>query len=84
MNKFPLYFPDKNDQFLLQESLGAFCLSSRPEVFCEKCALKNFAKLIGKHLWWSLFFDEVVVFGSAALLKKTFDLGFFLWILENF
>ena len=50
MNKFPLYFPDKNDQFLLQESLGAFCLSSRPEVFCEKGALKNFAKLIGKHL----------------------------------
>ena len=28
------------------------------EVFCEKDVLKNFAKLTGKHLRWSLFFDK--------------------------
>ena len=24
-----------------------------PEVFCKKCALKNFANFTGKHLCWS-------------------------------
>ena len=30
--------------------------SSRPEVFCKKGVLKNFAKFTGKHLGQSLFF----------------------------
>ena len=30
--------------------------SSRPEVFCKKGVLKNFAKFTGKHLCQSLFF----------------------------
>ena len=29
--------------------------SSRPEVFCAKGILRNFAKFTGKHLWQSLF-----------------------------
>ena len=33
--------------------------SSRPEVFCKKGVLKNFAKFAGKHLCQSLFFNEV-------------------------
>ena len=33
--------------------------SSRPEVFCKKGVLRNFAKLTGKHLYQSLFFNEV-------------------------
>ena len=33
------------------------CRSSRTEVFCIKDILKNFAKLTGKYLRWSLFFD---------------------------
>ena len=34
--------------------------SSRPEVFCKKGVIRNFAKFTGKHLSQSLFFDEVV------------------------
>ena len=30
--------------------------SSRPEVFCKKGVLRNFAKLTGKHLCQGLFF----------------------------
>ena len=30
--------------------------SSRPEVFCEKGVLRNFAKFTGKYLYQSLFF----------------------------
>ena len=35
--------------------------SSHPEVFCQKGALKNFAKFSGKHLRQSLFYKEVYV-----------------------
>ena len=33
--------------------------SGRPEVFCNKGALRNFAKFTGKHLCQSLFFYKV-------------------------
>ena len=33
--------------------------SSRPEVFCKKSVLRNFAKFIGKHQCQSLFFNKV-------------------------
>ena len=32
---------------------------SHPEVFCKKGVLKNFAKVTGKHLCQSLFFNKV-------------------------
>ena len=32
--------------------------NSRPEVFCKKGVLRNFAKFTGKHLLQSLFFDK--------------------------
>ena len=35
------------------------CRSSRPEVFCKKSVLGNFAKFKGKHLCQSLFFNKV-------------------------
>ena len=37
--------------------------NSRLEVLCEKDVLENFAKLIGKHLRQSLFFNKVTVWG---------------------
>ena len=33
--------------------------SSRPEVFCKKVVLKNFASFTGKHLCQSLSFNKV-------------------------
>ena len=46
--------------------------SSRPEVFCKKGVLRNFAKFTGKHLCQSLFFNEVTSLSPAILLKKRF------------
>ena len=43
--------------------------SSRPEVFCRKGVLGNFAKFTGKHLCQSLFFNKVT--GQAySFIKK--------------
>ena len=33
--------------------------SSRPEVFCQNGVLKSFAKITGKHMYQSLFFNKV-------------------------
>ena len=44
--------------------------SSRPEVFCKKVVLKNFAKFTRKHLFQSLFFNKVAGLRTATLLKK--------------
>ena len=33
--------------------------SSRSEVLCKKCVLRNFPKFTGKHLCQSLFFNKV-------------------------
>ena len=44
--------------------------SSRPEAFCKKGVLENFAKLTGKHLCQSLFFNKVAGLRPATLLKK--------------
>ena len=45
--------------------------SSRPEVFCKKGVLRNFGKLIGKHLCQSLFFKKVEGQSLQLYLKKT-------------
>ena len=44
--------------------------SSRPEVFCTKGVLKNFAKFTRKHLCQGLFFNKVADLRPATLLKK--------------
>ena len=50
--------------------------SSRPEVFCKKGVLRNFAKFTGKHLCQSLFYNKVVgqVFSCEVceICKNTF------------
>ena len=43
--------------------------SIRPDVFCKKGVLRNFAKFTGKHLCQSIFFNKVAD-RSATLLKK--------------
>ena len=51
---------------------------SYPEVFCKKGVLRNFAKFTGKHLWQSLFFNEVTGLRPATLLKRDSCTGVFL------
>ena len=62
--------------------------SSRPELFCKKGALKNFAKFTGKHLCKSLFFNKekmtlVQVFSSEfwEISKIPFFIEHLLWLL---
>ena len=47
-----------SEKILLKTCKSSF-RSSRPEVFCEKGVLRNFAKFTGKHLCQSLFFNKV-------------------------
>ena len=46
-----------------------YCKSSRPDVFCEKGVLRNYAKFTGKHVCQSLFFNKVAG-GACNFLKK--------------
>ena len=43
---------------------------SRPEVFCKKSVLRNFAKFTGKHLCQGLFFNRVAGLSPATLLEQ--------------
>ena len=45
--------------------------SSRPEVFCKKGVLRNYAKFKGKHLWQSLFFNKVAGEVCDYIKKET-------------
>ena len=45
--------------------------SSRPDVFCKKGILSNFAKFTGKHLCHSLFFNKVADLRPATITKET-------------
>ena len=44
--------------------------SIRPEVFCKKGVLRNFAKFTGKHLRQSLFFNKVAGRRAESVLKN--------------
>ena len=52
--------------------------SRRPEVFYKKGALRNFAELTRKHLFWSLSFNKIAGLRSATPLKKESNIGVFL------
>ena len=43
--------------------------SSRPEVFCKKGVLSDFAKMTGKNLYQGLFFNKVAGFREAWILS---------------
>ena len=51
--------------------------SSHQRCSVKKCVLRNFAKLKGKHLCQSLFFNKVAGFRPATLLKKRILRGCF-------
>ena len=48
-----------------------FFRSSRPEVFCKKSFLRNFAKFTGKYLCQSLFFNKVAGQACNFIKKET-------------
>ena len=52
--------------------------SSRPEVFCKKGVLRNFAKFTGKHLWQSFFFNKVAF---AKFLRTPSFIEHLWWLL---
>ena len=88
------YFPiNKNFNILItatmirvshREQLSTTIRSSRPEVFCKKGVLRNFAKFTEKHLCQSLFFNKVADLRLQLYLKKDSSTGVFLYILRNF
>ena len=58
--------------------------SSRPEVFCKKDVLRNFAKFTGKYLCQGLFFNKFAYWGPQLYWTIDFGTGVSLWILCNF
>ena len=59
-----IYTQNKDDKVNLKNR------SSRPEVICKEGALKNFAKLTGKRLQWSLFLNKVSDWSLATLFNR--------------
>ena len=58
-NKASLYESFRNDS-RGRSVLASDSRNSRPEVFCKKGVLRNFAKFTGKHQCQSLLFNKVV------------------------
>ena len=57
--------------YVFPQQFFAVYWRTRPEVFCKKAALKTFAKLSGKHLRRSLFFNKAVSFLIKFIKKET-------------
>ena len=87
MQKFSeqlFYKVPPNDYFWIFRDLKGFmapedlCSEAVARGVCEKGVYKNFAKLTGKHLCWSLFFNKVADLRPATLLKKRLEHSCFL------
>ena len=61
--------PD-NSYLFTALSLRRIQKKSRPEVFCKKGVLENFARFTGKYLCRSICFNNVAGLRPAALLKR--------------
>ena len=51
----------------MQDTMS-YIRSSRPDVFCEKGVLRNFAKFTGEHLCQSHFFNKKIKKETLALV----------------
>ena len=63
----------------------SICRGSRPEVFCKKDVLRNFAKFTGKHLCQSVFFNKVAGWPATKDFSCTKCAMFFVlpWVTVN-
>ena len=57
--------------------------SIRPEEFCKKSVLRNFAQFTWKHPYQSFFFNKVVGLSLQLHWKSDSGTGVFLWILRD-
>ena len=69
------YYLIKNNIFLLANFVSILrrrkiVQKQRPDVFCKKGVLKNFAKFSGQHLSQSLLFNKVAGLRYQLYLKK--------------
>ena len=62
----------------VEHNVTWICRSCRPEVFCEKCFLRNFVKFREKHLCQNFFLNKVTDWG-LTLIKRDSGTGVFLW-----
>ena len=67
---FSPFLKQSRERILCWVILTKAVRSSRPEVFCKKGVLRNFAKFLGKLLYQSLFFNKVADLRPATLIKK--------------
>ena len=58
--------------------------SSHRRCSIKKAVAKIFSLFTGNHLNWSLFLIKLLAFRVATLLKRDFNTGAFLGILQNF
>ena len=79
------YFPEQLLLALTYYWLYLYLLQKQPlEVFYKKVVLKNFTKLIGKHMCHSLFFNKVAWQFSCEfceIFKNTFSIEHLRWLL---
>ena len=65
---------------MINKCHAIYCLDcyrgSRPEMFCRKGVLRNFAKFTEKHLCQSLFFNKVAGLRPTTLLKRRLQHNF--------
>ena len=78
-----LLFSHKFKLFLFKLLFSLHIRSSRPEGFCKISVPKNFPKLTGNYLCWSLFLINLQA-KPATLLKRDSNTSVFLWILRDF
>ena len=78
---------EESGRFLFSSKDSDSCFrNSRPEVFCKKGVLRNFAKLTGKHLCQSLFFikkETLAEVFSCEFFKISEDSFFYRTIIHD-
>ena len=81
--KYDFYSKFRMIIFHDQKTLLVSFKSSRLQMFFKIGVLKNFTMFKGKHLCWSYFLIQLQGWRPAIVLKRDFNTGALLWILQN-